>query len=183
VTAPATAAQAGRRALRRSWWPWLPLLAVVVLTLAIGALGSSGPATNADRVAAIAKTVRCPVCSGETVGESNTDVSQQIRVDIAERVERGESDDDIRAYLAGHYGDYVLLTPTASGVTAFVWITPVVALVLALVVLAFVFRRWSERAPVAVTAADRDLVQRALDERARTDGPSDANEDDGVARR
>jgi cytochrome c-type biogenesis protein CcmH len=158
-------ARSGRRALRRSWWPWLPLLVVLVVTLVIGSFGSTGPATNADRTIAIAKTLRCPICNGETVAESNADVSQQIRVTIAEQVEQGRSDDDIRAFVAQKFGDQVLLTPTGSGLVGLVWITPVVVLVVALAGLVLAFRRWGERAPVRTTEADRELVAHALDDR------------------
>jgi cytochrome c-type biogenesis protein CcmH len=160
-----------------SWIPWIPLAFVFVLALAVGSMGSTGAATNADRTVEIAKTIKCPICGGETVAESNVDISRNIRVDIADRVQRGESDDDIRAFYADKYGDDQILIPTASGVTGLVWMTPVVALVVSLAALALAFRRWGEHAPVAATDADRDLVQRAQDERAHR-GDADADEAD-----
>ena len=56
----------------------------------------------------------------------------------------------------------MLLTPTATGVTTLVWIIPVVALVLAIAGLAVAFRRWKRKGDVHATAADRELVGRAL---------------------
>jgi cytochrome c-type biogenesis protein CcmH len=171
MTAPA-------RPFGASWLPWIPLAFVFAIALGVGALGSTGPASNADRTVEIAKTIKCPICGGETVAESNVDISRNIRVDIAERVQRGESDEDIRAFYADKYGDDHILIPTASGVTGLVWMTPVIALVLALGGLAFAFRRWGEHAPASATTADRELVQRAQDERAHRDDDADDDDDD-----
>jgi len=149
------------RSLRGSWIPWIPLAVVLAIALGVGATGSTGPTTNADRVIEIAKTIRCPVCAGETVAESNVDMSRTIRIDIADRVQKGERDDDIRAFYATQYGEDAILIPTSSGVTGLVWVTPVVALVVSLGGLTLAFRRWSEHAPVATTDADRDIVRAA----------------------
>jgi cytochrome c-type biogenesis protein CcmH len=161
--------------LRRSWLPWVPLLLVVVLALAIGALGDTGPATNEERVVAIASTVKCPECSGESVAESNSSFSRAARIEIAEQVQAGRTDDEIRDYLEGRY-DGILLTPTSSGVAGLIWIIPVVAFVFSLAGLAVAFRRWNQRPTREVTDDDRDLVRQALDDehRRQTAGPRPA---------
>ncbi len=146
----------------RRWLPWAALAVVVVTCLSIAAFGSTGTPTPQDRVAAIAKTIKCPTCSGESVAESNAPASQEIRADIAERVQNGQGDGDIRAYYAGRYGDAILLTPSASGVNALIWILPVVAFAVAVAGLVVVFRRWSGEAPAHASAADRALVEAAL---------------------
>lgn len=151
------------RDLRRSWIPWIPLAFVLVIALAVGTIGSTGPKSNQDRVFAIAQTIKCPVCQGETVADSNADISRAIRVEIAKRVEQGETDDEIRQYVAQNYQEAVLLTPTSSGVTGLVWVLPVVALILALAGLVYAFRRWSGETVVHATEEDRALVRDALD--------------------
>ncbi len=152
----------GRRALRRSWFPWILLSVVLVVALAVGAFGSMGPTTNEDRVQEISRTIKCPECRGETVAESNSGISQQIRIEIAKLVQSGATDDQIRADIGGHYNDAVLLTPESSGVAGLVWIIPVVALVAALAALAVTFRQWGRSTPRHASAADRELVAAAL---------------------
>jgi len=163
------------RALRRSWAPWLPLVLVVALALGIGTFGSTGPATNEERVLAIARTLKCQVCRGESVAESNADSSRAIYSDIAQRVGKGETDDEIRQFYADHY-EGILLTPSSSGLTGLVWILPVVALVLSLAGLAVAFRRWSAPEDAHATDDDRALVHAALARRHATaagDDPAD----------
>jgi len=156
----------------RPWGPWLAMAVVLVVALTIGTLGSSGPQTNADRVMAIARTLKCPVCSGESVAESNADASLQIRADIAKRLDQGQSAGQIQAYYASKYPG-ILLTPSSSGVSSLVWIIPVIALVISFAVLVALFRRWKVRGEVHATEADRELVGAALGSE-----PDEAIEDD-----
>jgi cytochrome c-type biogenesis protein CcmH len=150
-----------RAPLSRSWVPWIVLGIVLLVALAVGTFGSRGPTTAADRALAIEKTIKCPVCQGETVAESNAGISQSIRLDVAQRIDQGQSDDQIRAYYAAQYpGD--ILTPTGEGVEGLVWILPVVALVAASAGLAVAFRRWGSNDGVTATDEDRELVAQAL---------------------
>jgi cytochrome c-type biogenesis protein CcmH len=138
-------------------------MAVVALSaLVVGWRGDSGPSSNADRITAVSKTVRCPVCAGESVAESNAEISKDIRKEIATRVEQGESDDEIRSALSANFGGDILLNPPSSGVGGLVWILPVVLLVVSFAGLAVAFRRWSEPLADEVTEADRALVAQAL---------------------
>ena len=138
-------------------------MAVILVTaLVVGTLGSSGPVTQQDRVMAIARTLKCPVCSGESVAESNVDASQLIRTDIAKRLEQGQSADQIRSYYAGRYGEGILLTPSSTGVSSLVWIVPGHRARGGGAVLVGVFRHWRIRGDVHATEADRELVEEAL---------------------
>jgi len=132
------------------------------VALTVGALGSTGPSTNEDRVQDISRTIKCPECRGETVAESNSGISQQIRIEIAKLVQSGSTDDEIRTAIGAHYNNAVLLTPRSSGVAGLVWIIPVVAFVAALAALVLTFRQWGQRTPQHATDADRALVAAAL---------------------
>jgi cytochrome c-type biogenesis protein CcmH len=84
-----------------------------------------------------------------------------MRTEIARRVDAGETDAEIRAYFVSKFGKDILLRPEGHGVTALVWILPVVALVAAVAGLVVAFRRWRPHA-VTVTDDDRRLVDEAL---------------------
>lgn len=128
------------RALRRTSWIAAGVLAVVAL--AYGTLDEGPARATEDRVNAIAATIRCPQCRSQSAGDSDAATARAVRTEIAERVEAGESDDEIRAYFASRYGAELLLTPPASGVGSLVWILPVVAFVLAASGLTWAFLRW-----------------------------------------
>ena len=148
----------------RRWGPWIAVAVLAVTALSIAAFGTRSAPTAQDRVSSISRSVKCPVCSGESVAESNAPASQEIRRQIAEQVQQGQSDDQIRSFYAAKYGQAILLTPSASGVNALVWILPVVALAVGIAALIIVFRRWSSMPAERATDADRLLVASALDE-------------------
>lgn len=148
------------------WLAWSVMAAVVVVALTIGTVGGSEPPTNAERVVALTRVIRCPQCAGQSVAESDVSVSREIRRDIAGRVEQGQTDDEILAYYSSDtvFGPDALLSPPAQGVGALVWVLPVVVAVLALAALGLAFRRWSSQA-VTASEDDRELVERALSQR------------------
>ncbi|MEY2567476.1 MAG: cytochrome c-type biosis protein CcmH [Actinomycetota bacterium] len=131
----------------RRWLPWLALVVVVVVALAVGASGSTGGTSAAARSSRLAKEVRCPTCRGLSAAESDAKAAQAVRAEIRSRVDSGQSDAQIRAYLASRYGDDILLRPQGSGVAGLVWALPVVVLVCGAAGLAVAFRRWKVRGP------------------------------------
>jgi len=82
----------------RRWGPWIAMAVVAVSVLSVAAFGTRGAPTAQDRVTDLSRTVKCPVCSGESVAESNAPASQEIRRQIAEQIQRGQTDDEIRQY-------------------------------------------------------------------------------------
>ena len=146
----------------RRWLPWLALAVVLTGALVVGSRPDDGPRTSDDRVRAIASELRCPTCRSQSALESDAEVSRAMRDEIRERVEAGESDGEIRAYFVSKFGRDILLRPEGSGVTALVWILPVVAFVAAVAGLVVAFRRWRPRTDVAPSDDDRRLVEDAL---------------------
>ena len=161
----------------RRWGPWVALVVVAVAALSIAAFGTRSAPTAQDRVSSISRTVKCPVCSGESVAESNAPASQEIRRQIAEQVQQGQTDDEIRSFYSAKYGQAILLTPSASGVNVLVWILPIVALALGVATLVIVFRRWSTMPAERATEADRELVDSAL--RAESENAGSENDPHG----
>jgi cytochrome c-type biogenesis protein CcmH len=155
---------------RRRLLGWVAMAAVLVAALAIGVTHDGGPRTPEERARNLAETVACPTCDGQSVAESDAAASRGIRTLIAERIDQGASDDAIRDELVATWGESILLTPDSSGVGGLVWVLPVVALVLALAGMGYVFWRWRGLAAVHASDADRELVDRALTSSSRAPG-------------
>ena len=145
--------------------PWVALVVVVGVALGVGANHPSAP-TASQRAAAIDASLRCPSCEDISVADSSAPTAVAIRQLVATRVAAGQSDAQIDAFLVSRYGPGILLRPPVSGITAAVWIVPLVAMAVAGACLAVVF--WRRRRPesVAVAPDDRQLVARALAEQA-----------------
>ena len=154
--------------MRRTLSVLVPLL-VVVVALVVGSSGSDGPKTSAERAQAIAGTVRCPECQGQSVASSDAPAAVAIREEIDRRVAAGESEEEVQAALVSSYGEGVLLNPPGSGVAGLVWVLPVAGLVVAAGGLALAFRRWRPSTAGPPSEEDRRLVDAAR--RRRRAGP------------
>jgi cytochrome c-type biogenesis protein CcmH len=140
---------------------WLAMLVVLVGALVFGVTSGREPTSDEARARNLAESIACPVCDGQSVADSDSDAAKGIRTRIAERIDEGATDAEIRDELAASYGEKVLLTPGRSGVSSLVWTLPAVALVLALAGLAYAFVRWRGGGPAHASEADRQLVARA----------------------
>ncbi len=140
---------------------WLALALVLIGALAVGATGDGGPQTSAERAEALSSELRCPTCQGQSVRDSNAPAAEAIRIEVRRRVDEGESDEDILAYIDGQFAGSQLMTPPRSGIGALVWILPVAGLVVAVAGMAVVFRRWRAEPTSAVSDDDRRRVAEA----------------------
>lgn len=75
-----------------------------------------------DRARALSEGLRCLVCRNESIDESNADLARDMRLLVRERLVAGDSDDEVIAFLVARYGEYVLLTPTATGANLVLWL-------------------------------------------------------------
>jgi len=141
---------------------WAGVASLIAAALAIGLRpdGDSGsPTARADRIAA---GLRCPVCQGLSVKDSDSPTARDIRDDIRRRVDDGDTAAEIRQAYVDRYGEWILLRPGTSGFDAMVWAVPAGALAAGAVALAGVFWRWRRRDPTrAPTDDDRRLVAAA----------------------
>ncbi len=95
------------------------------------------------RAADIAAQLRCPVCSGQSVLESNSAIAQEMQEVIRERLAQGDGEREVLTYFRGAYGDWIILRPRATGLNLLVYVLPAVALLGGGIWLFFVLRRWS----------------------------------------
>lgn len=138
---------------------WAVVVALVAFSLVLAArpvTTASGP----DRAAAIAATLRCPVCQGLSVKDSDSSTARDLRADIRRRVDAGQSDAEIRSAYVARYGEWILLRPRREGFGAVVWIVPPIAAAAASAGLVVALSRWRrlDRPP---TEEDRQLIDRA----------------------
>ena len=86
-------------------------------------------------------SVRCLVCQGQSIADSDAEMAADMRSLIRTRIEKGESPDEIRKWLVERYGNWVTYDPPLDMTTAPLWITPLVLLVIGFVLARGRFRR------------------------------------------
>ncbi|SNR25615.1 cytochrome c-type biogenesis protein CcmH [Paracoccus sediminis] len=117
------------------------------------------PAAEA-RARAISQLLRCPVCQGETIDESNAPISRDLRLYVRERIVAGDSDDQVIDAVVDRFGEFVLFQPTAQGTNLVLWMAGPVMAVLALL-LAWRFLRIRAAArPETTVALDQEESDR-----------------------
>lgn len=77
-----------------------------------------------SRARAITKDLRCVVCQGQSVDDSDAGVAGDLRRAVRARLQTGATDDEVRAFLRARYGDVILMRPPMDGRTALLWIGP-----------------------------------------------------------
>jgi cytochrome c-type biogenesis protein CcmH len=84
---------------------------------------------------ALMEEIRCLVCQGQSVADSDADLAGDMRHLIRSRIAAGERPSAIRAWLIQRYGDWVTYRPTSEPVNWPLWLAPIVLLGLGLLLL------------------------------------------------
>lgn len=74
------------------------------------------------RAREISRDLRCPVCQGEAIDDSNAPISRDLRLLVRERLVAGDSDAEVVDYIVARYGEFVLFNPRASGSGLILWL-------------------------------------------------------------
>lgn len=120
------------------------------------------PALEA-RARTISHDIRCPVCQGETIDDSNAPIARDLRIIIRERLVAGDSDADVIDYIVARYGEGVLFNPPAKGVNLVLWLAGP-ALLLAGIAVAVTAGRRRATPEAALTAEEEARVKEILKE-------------------
>ncbi|GGW21777.1 cytochrome c biogenesis protein CcdA [Gemmobacter lanyuensis] len=122
------------------------------------------PALEA-RAREISKLLRCPVCQGENIDDSNADISRDLRLMVRERLLAGDSNDAVVDYVVDRYGEFVLFEPRATGANLLLWLAGPGMLILGGgIAFLWVRSRRNAGAPAALTPEEEARLREILKE-------------------
>jgi cytochrome c-type biogenesis protein CcmH len=81
------------------------------------------------RYHALLSELRCLVCQNQTIAESNSELANDLRVEVSKMLNEGVSDSEIIDFMADRYGDFVLYKPLIKPKTYLLWFGPFIFLV------------------------------------------------------
>jgi cytochrome c-type biogenesis protein CcmH len=81
------------------------------------------------RARAISQELRCVVCQNQTIDDSDAELAHDLRVLLRERLLKGDTDDQAKAFIVKRYGSYVLLKPPFRPETLLLWLGPLLVLI------------------------------------------------------
>lgn len=129
------------------------LLAALILSLAfaVPAFALVDPAERlADpaqevRARAISKNLRCMVCQNQSIDDSDAELAGDLRRVVRDRIEAGDTDEEVYDFVVARYGDFVLMTPRFGPATWALWLGPALVLLLGGGAVLLVIRRHRAR--------------------------------------
>ena len=78
----------------------------------------------------IFKNLRCIVCQGQSIAESNSDFAQTIKIVVRDKIEQGNNEKEINEFLVEKYGEWIIYKPKFNYVNSFLWFFPYIILAL-----------------------------------------------------
>ncbi len=84
-----------------------------------------------SRLAALGKQLRCLVCQGQSISESDSEFANDIRREMLRLMKEGRSDKEVIDFLVQRYGDFILFRPPMKATTALLWLGPFLLLIIA----------------------------------------------------
>jgi len=110
---------------------------MVLLGLVLGA-GSSAFAVKPDeilsdsemekRARTISMELRCLVCQNQSIDDSDAPLARDLRLLVRERLQKGETNEEVLDFVVSRYGEFVLLKPPFAWNTLLLWLTPALVL-------------------------------------------------------
>ena len=74
----------------------------------------------------ISKNLRCLICQGQSVYDSQSDFALSIKILIKNKIEEGKSEKQIYDYLKNQYGEWIVYDPEFNKKNIVLWIFPLI---------------------------------------------------------
>ena len=81
------------------------------------------------RYHALIEDIRCPVCQGQSISGSNSNLAKDLREKVRQMILSNKSNEEIYQFMVERYGDFVVFKPPINWKTYLLWFTPIVFLV------------------------------------------------------
>ena len=90
--------------------------------------------------------IRCPVCQGQSIGDSNSELALDLREQVRKMILSNHTNDEIYSFMVQRYGDFVIFKPPIKPATYMLWFAPFIFLFICLFLL---FRSIRARSKIA----------------------------------
>ena len=77
----------------------------------------------------IHKNLRCLVCQGQSISDSNSDFAQTIKLVVKDLIDEGKTEEEIYSFMSDKYGDWIVFKPQFNIQNSLLWILPYIVLI------------------------------------------------------
>ena len=103
-------------------------LVIILVILSLNKLFAQDQ--NIDLKTKITKNLRCLICQGQSVYDSDSDFANSLKIIVEKKLDEGQEEHEIYDYLKEKYGEWILYDPKFSKNTYFLWLLPLLMFVL-----------------------------------------------------
>jgi len=93
--------------------------------------------------AAVAEQLRCPVCQGESIQDSPSELALEMRNLVKSQLAAGKTPAEVKAYFVSKYGEWILLDPRPHGFNLVLYAAPYLLLAAGLGVIVMAVKKWT----------------------------------------
>ena len=94
----------------------------------------------------IHKNLRCLVCQGQSIADSNSDFALTLKMVVKDLVEKGKTEEEIYEFLSDKYGEWILYNPKFNPANFLLWSIPYLVLIVGGASIVFLIRKRSKKA-------------------------------------
>ena len=89
----------------------------------------------------IFKNLRCIVCQGQSIAESNSDFAQTIKLVVRDKINQGKNEKEIYEFLVEKYGEWIVFKPLFRSHNLILWILPYLLFIIGGVFIFFLLKK------------------------------------------
>ena len=94
----------------------------------------------------IHKNLRCLVCQGQSIADSNSDFALTLKMVVKDLIDQGKTEKEIYSFLSDKYGDWILYKPKINPGNFLLWGLPYLVLIVGGLIIVFLIRKSSKKA-------------------------------------
>tara|TARA_B100001105_G_scaffold782_1_gene532 strand:- start:140 stop:511 length:372 start_codon:yes stop_codon:yes gene_type:complete len=98
---------------------------IIVIIFFFFSLAVNAQDSNNKLINKISKNIRCLVCQGQSIYDSQSDFAISLKLMINKKIEEGYTEKQIYDYLINQYGEWILYDPKFNKNTFFLWLLPI----------------------------------------------------------
>ena len=89
----------------------------------------------------IYKNLRCLICQGQSIADSNSDFAQTIKLVVKDLINDGKTESEIYSFMADKYGEWIVFKPTFKKKNFFLWFLPYFVFILGGIIIFIILRK------------------------------------------
>ena len=114
----------------------IKILIILILTCLSFKNTAISSSFSEEQTINITKNLRCLICQGQTIHESNSDFAESMKKYIKSELENGKTNDEVFSSLIEKYGQWIVYDPGVSRNTLLLWALPLLLFLVGGVIIA-----------------------------------------------